>query len=237
MKRFVVMIIAAGVACWSAAAQVNNESAVVTGSEGVIVAAGSEGVATVTGSGEEAAAAAVTPEAFRYTGAARPDFNEISVSYGIGNVPEVVWIFTDVFTAIGAGLSGGKLENARITGAIGLEYQRYLANGRVTVGAALGYEYMSADLVNKQGESTPKRTNVLTLMPTVKAMWFNRKNVGMYSRFGLGVTGMVGDINAVLPAFQLNPIGLEAGGEHLRFFIESGFGSQGTILFGLKTTF
>lgn len=228
MKRFVVMIIAAGVACWSAAAQVNNESAVVTDSEGVVTATGSE---------EVAAAAAVTPEAFRYTGAARPDFNEISVSYGIFNVPEVVWVVADIFTAIGVNLGGGKLENARITGALGLEYQRYLANGRVTVGAALGYEYMSADLVNKQGESTPKRTNVLTFMPTVKAMWFNRKHVGMYSRFGLGVTGMVGDINAVLPAFQLNPIGLEAGGEHLRFFIEGGFGSQGTVLLGLKTTF
>lgn len=219
MKRFVVMIIAAGVACWSAAAQVNSESAAVTGSE------------------EVAAAAAVTPEAFRYTGAARPDFNEISVSYGIGNLPEVVMIFSDVFTAIGTGISGGKIENSRITGAVGLEYQRYLAGGRVTVGAAFGYEYMSATVVNKQNESTLKRTNVLTLMPTVKAMWFNRKNVGMYSRFGLGVTGMVGDISAVIPAFQLNPIGLEAGGEHLRFFLEAGFGSQGTILFGLKTTF
>lgn len=228
MKRFVVMIIAAGIACWSAAAQVNNESVAATGSEGMVTATGSE---------EVASAAAVTSESFQYTGAARPDFNEISVSYGIGNLPEVVWIFTDVFTAIGAGLGGGKLENARITGAFGLEYQRYLANGRVTVGAALGYEYMSADLVNKQGESTPKRTNVLTFMPTVKAMWFNRKHVGMYSRFGLGVTGMVGDINALLPAFQLNPIGFEAGGEHFRFFLEGGFGSQGIVLLGLKTTF
>lgn len=219
MKRFVVMIIAAGIACWSAAAQVNNESVAATGSE------------------EVASAAAVTSESFQYTGAARPDFNEISVSYGIFNVPEVVWVVADIFTAIGVNLGGGKLENARITGALGLEYQRYLANGRVTVGAALGYEYMSADLVNKQGESTPKRTNVLTFMPTVKAMWFNRKHVGMYSRFGLGVTGMVGDINALLPAFQLNPIGFEAGGEHFRFFLEGGFGSQGTVLLGLKTTF
>lgn len=178
---------------------------------------------------------------FEYTGAARPNFNEISVSYGYITLPYIGVLMGDILgSVIVSPLSNEKLGNVSSTGAIGLEYMRYLASGRASFGAMVAYEGLNTVFVDKNDASKVRKENehAITLMPSAKVVWFNRKGFGMYSRAGVGVTMMMlpKSVN-FMAAVQINPVGMDFGGSRVRGFIEAGFGTQGVVNAGIKACF
>lgn len=188
-----------------------------------------------------AANSVLSAQDFEYTGAARPNFNEISVSYGYLTLPHLVTTLGDVLgSVIVTPIGNEKLAGVRSTGSIGLEYMRYLGSGRVAFGAVFAYEGMTTTFEDKNDSSKQRidKDNVLTFMPSVKVMWFNRRNFGMYSRAGLGITASVG-ATATRPfvAVQLSAIGMDFGGQWCRGFVEAGLGTQGVINAGIKACF
>lgn len=178
---------------------------------------------------------------FEYTGAARPNFNEVNVSYGYFSLPQLAVMMGDILgAAIITPIGNEKLSNMSSTGAIGLEYTRYLRSGRASFGAVLSYEGCNTTFVDKNDESKIRKENehFITVMPTAKVMWFNRKGFGMYSRAGVGVTMMMSPKSAnAMVALQISPIGMDFGGSRVRGFIEGGFGTQGIVNAGIKTCF
>ncbi|MDO4212106.1 MAG: hypothetical protein Q4D23_10450 [Bacteroidales bacterium] len=84
------------------------------------------------------------------------------------------------------------------------------------------------------GRDNDARFNIVTLMPEVRAFWFQRRHFGMYSRFGFGVQfiHMTQHFDGtykhlyVAPMFELAPIGFDFGGKHLRGKFELGNSGQ-----------
>ena len=85
-------------------------------------------------------------------------------------------------------------------------------------------------------------------MPTVKFNFVRKKNFGLYSKAGLGVTYRTESIDyddgsedysekALLFNWQLSFIGVEAGSPYMRAFAELGFGEQGIVCAGLRYKF
>ncbi len=80
-----------------------------------------------------------------------------------------------------------------------------------------------------------------SLVPNLKINWMATKYFSLYSRAGAGfslVSRKVDHGNWVqsnmAPAWQLSPIGIEAGSKVVAFFAEAGYGFYGTVSFGLK---
>lgn len=84
------------------------------------------------------------------------------------------------------------------------------------------------------GRDNDARFNIITLMPEVRAFWFQRRHFGMYSRFAMGAQfiHMTQHFNGtyrhlyVAPMFELAPVGFDFGGKHLRGKLELGNNGQ-----------
>ena len=94
------------------------------------------------------------------------------------------------------------------------------------------------------------KNSYLTLMPAVKFDYLRKKHFGMYSKLAIGATLRTEkvDYDSNIDAkdhdesdfhinWQLSLLGLEAGGQALRGFIELGFGEQGIYVIGVKYRF
>lgn len=78
------------------------------------------------------------------------------------------------------------------------------------------------------GRSNNARYSILTIMPEVRAFWFQRRHFGMYSRLAIGFSLV--HLNQKLdgvykhmyvdPAFELVPVGFDFGGQHWRGKVE-----------------
>ena len=90
-----------------------------------------------------------------------------------------------------------------------------------------------------------------TLMPAVKFDWLRKKNFGLYSKAAVGVTYMfekevqdnhgeskkVNDDSKLMFNFHATLLGVEAGSQKLRGFIELGVGEQGMMQAGVRYKF
>lgn len=95
-----------------------------------------------------------------------------------------------------------------------------------------------------------------TLMPAVKFDWLRKKNFGVYSKVALGITyihekevqdrdennNKIGDREVhseshFMGNFQVSLLGIEAGSQNIRGFVEAGLGEQGILLAGLRYKF
>ena len=85
----------------------------------------------------------------------------------------------------------------------------------------------------------------ITIMPTIRFTWLNRKWVRMYSSLGMGMTihttnttgsGGSTDGNSYAFAFQCSYLGLTVG-RSLFGFAELGFGAKGVAIFGMGYRF
>jgi len=176
---------------------------------------------------------------FQFKGAARPNHNEISLTYGYPT-------FTDVEMGLGMAIGsvliiplGSKLGSVNTKGALALEYQHYIPSARISFGGLISYEAMDITFVSKDDPSkvtSTDKASYITLMPSAKCVWFNRKHVGMYSRLAVGIMTTTDEIN-IGPAFQIDPVGVEFGGQRLRGFAQLGFGNVGIFQLGIKTNF
>lgn len=155
---------------------------------------------------------------------------ELSVSYGVVTNNNMGNLFMELIT-----LSFAEVD-LRFSGAANIDYLHRLSN-TVWLGASGSYEF-GREPRDAKFES---RHHYITLMPTAKFFWFHRDKFAMYSRLAVGCTYIHGRSDGerdqlFIPAFQLSPIALEAGGK-VRYFLELGLGTQGIALTGVRFRF
>ena len=177
-----------------------------------------------------------------------PD-NEISVYYGQGTYTQLSMALGGAFgTAFTFGAA--RLDELTSTGAIGVEYHRYVHRS-IAVGGVFGYEggtmrFATISGTDENGEpvydseasSGSGNYSFFQLMPSVAFKWFSLPHVSMYSRIALGaMLGVSGNDTSVSFAFQASPVGIDFGVTRFRGFLEAGFGCQGILTAGLRFCF
>ena len=124
---------------------------------------------------------------------------------------------------------------------------------KTKVGALVAYQQTSSKLLvadNKGNflEAAKASNNYVIVMPTVKQMWIENMNIGLYSKVAAGIciasnkAEMTNGVTEKTPgeltdqiksdkgtrfAYQASVIGFEAGSDNLRAFAELGYGFQG----------
>ena len=172
------------------------------------------------------------------------DRNEFSITYGQFTVPQFAYVMGGV---LGAAFTVGhfSFENAKMVGAMGLEYVHYVNNWLGFGGAAM-CDYMTATALSvaSDGTKTPNgkfQLGVASVMPVVKFAWLNRPHVGLYTKLaaGAGYTFTNGGEakDNFMFALQATPIGVDFGGERFRGFVEAGLGMQGIVSGGVRWLF
>ncbi len=174
--------------------------------------------------------------------------HEIAISYGVE--PNTFWI--DMFTDVIKAEFGEKLDGEKYVGPIGLEYY-YHTSPLVGVGAVAVLATNHQNGFMKDVQSSHTTRTYFTVMPSVKLNWLRKHNWGLYSKLAAGgtyirfsqddyddngkKTGEKRTVNDLMFNFQASLIGIEAGGDHVRGFIELGVGEQGVALAGVRCRF
>ena len=140
----------------------------------------------------------------------------------------------------------------------------YRVSPNLKIGGAVTYQHTSYTLSVKNKDTgayddvAKNRNNYFTVMTTVKASWFDKKNISLYSKVAAGVciafkdskvkSGVSDeDAKTLLKevetkkgtrfGYQVSPIGCEFGSKNIRAFVELGYGFQGLGLAGLSIQF
>jgi len=166
--------------------------------------------------------------------------NDISASYGFITISQFAMAFGGV---LGAAFSGGQAapDDILSTGSLQLEYL-HRSNNWLWMGFNVSGEKDTLVMTTKDsdGNVTGKSNSDLitgNLCLTAKANWLRRKRMAMYSRLSGGVFTTFGEETNLAPSFQISPIGIEAGGQNFRGFIEIGVGMHGILSGGFKYLF
>ena len=173
--------------------------------------------------------------------------HEIGVSYGAG----VSLIGDGIGNSVGTGLFdalfGYNWTNRKEFGSLGLEYFYHLSdNPRVALGGILTYARYGEDVEKDGVKKGDRKRTYMTLMPSVKYYYVDGKNFGLYSKAAVGVMMLhsKSSMNSQSDSDssfrfmgQVSLLGVEAGSQNLRGFLEFGIGEQGIILIGLKCKF
>lgn len=172
---------------------------------------------------------------------------EVAISYGVWSNSDII----NAFETIGTNIVGASTGDEHFVGPIGLEYFYHL-NSWFSVGGIGVYGQMHQDLFltgKKNGKDGEIKNLYLTLMPAMKFDWVRKSHFGVYSKLGIGATlrnekvdydaSDKDDYNdtEVHVNWQVSLLGLEAGGNRLRGFLEIGTGEQGIFDIGLRYKF
>jgi hypothetical protein len=107
----------------------------------------------------------------------------------------------------------------------------------------------NVDGTRHEEKTGTRKLNNLSVIPTVKIDWLRKRNFGLYSKAGLGVTmmhetqkddqegGLDYKDNMLYVNFHASLIGAEFGSESFRGFTEVGMGEQGIFVAGLRYKF
>ena len=174
--------------------------------------------------------------------------HEIGISYG--TVPNSTWI--DVLTEVIPAMFGETFENHRYVGPIGLEYY-YHTSPLIGLGAVMVFATNNEDGFDGNIKDSHLSKSYFTVMPSAKFNWLRKKNWGLYSKVAVGATyahfinqayDQSGNktnekttANDLLFNFQASLLGVEAGSQQVRGFVELGVGEQGLALAGLRFKF
>ena len=175
--------------------------------------------------------------------------HEFSVSYGYVTLPQTIDLLgAGVATASGGLLVGivdvmtpGDMEYLKRidnggTGSFSFQYL-YSLNRTIKLGGTVCYESTWGEWNN----GTDYMLHYPAIMATSKFMWFNREHFAMYSKLSLGLMLVLDGKNEDKPvpmfAGQGSAVCMEFGGRTLRGFLESGWGNQGFLNFGMKVGF
>ena len=177
-------------------------------------------------------------KAQQFNGGPRNDFN---VSYGYFTLTQFATVLGGVF---GAAFSLGHAtpEDILSTGSIQLEYL-HRTNSWLWIGGCVSGEKdtLVMSTQDSDGNVTGKsNSDIITgnLCFTAKANWLRRQKMAMYTRLSAGVFTTFGqDDNSLAPSIQLSLLGLEAGGQNFRGFMELGVGMHGILSGGFKYLF
>lgn len=173
--------------------------------------------------------------------------HEIGVSYGAG----VSLIGDGIGNSVGTGLFdalfGYNWTNRKEFGSLGLEYFYHLSDDpRVALGGILTYARYGEDVEKDGVKKGDRKRTYMTLMPSVKYYYVDGKNFGLYSKAAVGVMMLhsKSSMNSQSDSDsnfrfmgQASLLGVEAGSQNLRGFLEFGIGEQGIALIGLKCKF
>ena len=172
--------------------------------------------------------------------------HEVGISYGA--LSNTTWM--SIADAMGTTITLGavKYSDGNFTGPIAVEYFYHLSPV-IGLGAIGAYAKETKDILignDKYGEA---KNTFFTVMPAAKFNWLRKKNFGMYSKVGAGLTfaskkedyskGNVENLSESKVGFnfQVSALGIEAGSETIRAFVELGVGEQGVALAGIRAKF
>jgi hypothetical protein len=174
--------------------------------------------------------------------------HEVGITYGFGSTSQIVDVFEDAIIS----MVDVRLSDESWVGPITAEYYYHPKNW-LGVGGILGYGQMSQDVYlngKHNGKDGDLKNSYLTLMPAVKFDYVRTKHFGMYSKLAFGATLRTEKVDynddKDLKDFnesefhinwQVSLLGLEAGGQSLRGFMELGMGEQGIYVIGVKYRF
>ena len=174
--------------------------------------------------------------------------HELGLSYGA--VPNSIWI--DILSDVIPVIFEQNVESKGYVGPIGLEYY-YHTSPLVGVGAVAVFAIHNENAYHNGTLKNHRIKSYYSLMPSVKFNWLRKDKWGMYSKVALGatltsfstqdynengkLTGEKDNDNDVLFNFQASLIGVEAGSQQVRGFIELGIGEQGIALAGVRYKF
>ena len=168
--------------------------------------------------------------------------NDLSVSYGYFTLTQFATVLGGV---LGAAFTLGHAAptDIRSTGSLQLEYL-HKTNNWLWLGGGIAGE---KDVLVMEGRDSdgnptgnPTKSDIVTanLRATAKANWLRREKMAMYTRLSAGVFTTLGsDKPELAPSLQLGLLGLEAGSQTCRGFIELGVGMQGIVSGGFKYLF
>ncbi len=173
--------------------------------------------------------------------------HEISVGGGYYSNSELLDLYTELVTM---GFTGGyaSYENEKFRNPLSIEYY-YHVSPLIGVGAIAVYTHSKKDIVYGGDIEGRTKSNYFTLMPAVKINWLRKNAWGLYSKVGLGasyrnekMTSYDKSVsskteNDVIFNFQATAIGVEAGSENYRGFMELGIGEQGVVNAGVRLRF
>ena len=193
--------------------------------------------------------------------------HEIGVTVGAGSISEIasgITDFTEVLvSATMSTIITGGTETVYYTygdesyiPTISAEYY-YHVNKIIGLGGFVAFSGMERDMYytwktsgveHKQYSGKAKHRN-FSIIPTAKFDWLRMKHFGLYSKAGVGIMIMNesqkddkkdgADFNStdIIPNMQLTLLGVEAGTENWRGFVEGGVGEQGMLVAGLRYKF
>ena len=172
--------------------------------------------------------------------------NELSASYGFSLIGTSISSIINMAGIASQFSEEAGEEIAMITsggsrGVINLNYL-YHPNRILGVGASVGFNRVSVNMQDKTDKLTAASANIIFAMVDAKANWFRRDIFGMYSKLGLGVMCINGNLmeevggNLWLPTGHLSLIGMELGRQFCGF-MELGLGMQGIVQAGVKLHF
>ena len=168
------------------------------------------------------------------------------VSFGVGCLAnsQILDIMTDL---TGTTMTAGYVsyENEKFSIPLSVEYF-YHINPLVGVGGIAVYSHGKRDMLYDGELQGRMKTNYYTFIPAVKFNWLRKKNWGLYSKAGLGVSVRNqkwnwydashtndSDTDFILN-FQGTPIGVECGNQYYWGFLELGMGEQGIVNAGIR---
>ena len=136
-------------------------------------------------------------------------------------------------------------ENEKFSIPLSVEYF-YHINPLVGVGGIAVYSHGKRDMLYDGELQGRMKTNYYTFIPAVKFNWLRKKNWGLYSKAGLGVSvrnqkwnwydaSHTNDSDTdFIINFQGTPIGVECGNQYYWAFLELGMGEQGIVNAGIR---
>ena len=168
------------------------------------------------------------------------------VAVGIGVYSNSQWI--DDLETVTTTFNHVTYDNESYKGPLSVEYFYHMKSW-LGVGGIFAYGRHTQDVYYGQLKLGEAKDSYFTLMPAVKFDWLRKKNFGMYSKLAFGTTLRNEKADYESPEkegysettfevnWQISLLGLEAGSERLRGFLELGTGEQGIGLIGLRYKF
>jgi hypothetical protein len=168
------------------------------------------------------------------------------VSFGVGCLAnsQILDLMTNL---TGTTMTAGYVsyDNEKFSIPLSVEYF-YHINPLVGVGGIAVYSHGKRDMLYDGELQGRMKTNYYTFIPAVKFNWLRKKNWGLYSKAGLGVSVRNqkwnwydashtndSDTDFILN-FQGTPIGVECGNQYYWGFLELGMGEQGIVNAGIR---
>lgn len=162
--------------------------------------------------------------------------NEIEFSCSQFTLGQTVYVLGDVFVTAFS-LGHATVQDPTFSGCMALGYYRRVSRV-VSVGGVFAFESINGTVVNTDRDITGNYDMMFfSLIPAIKARWFETSHFSMYSRGGLGLTVYAGEESSLIPAVQLSPVCFDVGENGLYGFAEIGFGTQGLATVGVKYEF